>query len=324
MFFKKKNQGNTSEAPLAVTKDKHANIQDYLYSMSFLSKFVIRKKKELLDEDVKTYHELDKIKDSYNQVIDNNAKIYDAIDSIGQEFSKVGEVSEEFSEVIRKVSEVSEGAKVDVKNLKESSERVEIQFFEISHIYEEFQKGFAEIQAATQGIVGIANQTNLLALNAAIEAARAGEHGRGFAVVAEEVTQLSIGIKNLVGDVNKSMANLQESSAKLTRSLSNAGESMTESKKQMDSTETVFGDILSAVSGVRGVQEEIQSMVGNCGQLVKSIQSDMSGYEGRYNEVLDNIEGMRSLMTEKGFIYEDISNMMEQAEPLIEKIREAR
>lgn len=172
--------------------------------------------------------------------------------------------------------------------------------------------------------MGIANQTNLLALNAAIEAARAGEHGRGFAVVAEEVTQLSIGIKNLVGDVNKSMANLQESSAKLTRSLSNAGESMTESKKQMDSTETVFGDILSAVSGVRGVQEEIQSMVGNCGQLVKSIQSDMSGYEGRYNEVLDNIEGMRSLMTEKGFIYEDISNMMEQAEPLIEKIREAR
>ena len=34
-----------------------------------------------------------------------------------------------------------------------------------------------------------------------------------------------------------------------------------------------------------------------------------------------DIDGLKSLMTEKGFIYEDISNMMEQADPLIENIK---
>lgn len=324
MFFKKKNTENTVAVNVAVRADKQGSLQDYLYSMSFLSKFVISKKNELVEEEVKTFRELDKIRDGYNQVIENNTRIYDSIDSIGQEFTKVGAVSREFDQVITKVNEVSDGAKEDVENLKASSEKVGEQFSHISQIYEEFQKGFTEIQEAMQSIVGIANQTNLLALNAAIEAARAGEHGRGFAVVADEVTQLSIGIKNLVGDVNKSMENLQNSSARLTRSLNDAQESLADSRKQMDSTAAVFGEITDSVSGVRDVQEEIQNVVENCGQLVKSVQGDMSGYEGQYNNVLNDIEDMKSLMTEKGFLYEDISNMMEQAEPLIEKIRTAR
>ena len=99
------------------------------------------------------------------------------------------------------------------RDLKESSAKVETQFAEIHKIYDEFQARFDEIHATMQNIVGIANQTNLLALNASIEAARAGEHGKGFAVVADEVTKLSIGIKELVGDVNKSMDKLRKSNA---------------------------------------------------------------------------------------------------------------
>lgn len=324
MFFRKKKAEHTEAVNVAVAAEKQGNLQDYLYSMSFLSRFILHKKNELVDEEVKTFRELDKIKDGYNQVIENNAKIYDSIDQIGQEFGKVSSVSEEFNEVIEKVNTVSNGAKNDVENLRASSEKVEVQFSQIYKIYEEFQKSFAEIQSAMQSIVGIANQTNLLALNAAIEAARAGEHGRGFAVVADEVTQLSIGIKNLVGDVNKSMENLQHNSARLTDSLDDAGKSLEDSRKQMDNTAAVFGEITDSVSGVKGVQEEIHRVVENCGQFVRTIQNDMSKYEGQYNEVLSDIEDMKSLMTEKGFLYEDISNMMEQAEPLIEKIRTAR
>lgn len=324
MFLKKKKAENTETAGVAVIAEKQEKLQDYLYSMSFLSRFILHKKNELVEEEVKTFRELDKIKDGYNQVIENNAKIYDSIDQIGQEFGKVSSVSEEFNGVIEKVNTVSSGAKSDVENLRASSEKVEVQFSQIYKIYEEFQKSFAEIQSAMQSIVGIANQTNLLALNAAIEAARAGEHGRGFAVVADEVTQLSIGIKNLVGDVNKSMENLQNNSARLTNSLDDAGKSLEDSRKQMDNTAAIFGEITDSVSGISGVQEEIRRVVENCGQFVRAIQSDMAGYEGQYNEVLNDIEDMKSLMTEKGFLYEDISNMMEQAEPLIEKIRTAR
>ena len=46
-----------------------------------------------------------------------------------------------------------------------------------------------------------------------------------------------------------------------------------------------------------------------------------SAHETRYAQVQSDIDGLKSLMTEKGFIYEDISNMMEQADPLIENIK---
>lgn len=61
------------------------------------------------------------------------------------------------------------------------------------------------------------NRQKILALNASIEAARAGEAGRGFAVVAEEVQKLaqgmaviSVNIKNALGDVTKTITNLNK------------------------------------------------------------------------------------------------------------------
>ena len=47
----------------------------------------------------------------------------------------------------------------------------------------------------------------------------------------------------------------------------------------------------------------------------------MEVHETRYAQGQSDIDGLKSLMTEKGFIYEDISNMMEQADPLIENIK---
>ncbi|MBD5544645.1 MAG: hypothetical protein HDR01_10525 [Lachnospiraceae bacterium] len=318
MFWNKKKTDEIVES--AGTVERQGALDNDLYAISYLSKFVTEKKDQLMEEEAKTVQELEKISDSYAQAFENSAKVSGFIDNIGLEVTKVGDTSSQFGEIIQNVTQVSEGAMVDVENLRTSSEKVEEQFAEIAKVYDEFQKGFAEIQAAMQNIVGVANQTNLLALNASIEAARAGEHGRGFAVVADEVTSLSIGIKDLVGEVNKSMEGLQKNSEKLTQSLQGAQVALSASQEQMENTETVFKEINQSVFRVEGVQEEIKSAVNNCSRMIESIQDDMVNYEQQYNCVLENIDEMKGLLTLKGFLYEDISNMMEQTEPLIEKI----
>ena len=318
MFGKKKTTGAATPVPQVSNKKK---VEDYLTAISFLSRFVIDKKESLVEEEIKTVREIDKVKDSYTDVIEHNASIREAVDSLQKEFGKIGEISRQFTDVITGVTSVSDDAMQDIRDLKESSAKVETQFAEIHKIYDEFQARFDEIHATMQNIVGIANQTNLLALNASIEAARAGEHGKGFAVVADEVTKLSIGIKELVGDVNKSMEGLQTSSENLTHSLLDVQDALDASRTQMDTTENIFSHINDSVSGVENVHRGINEVVENCSGQVDQLREDMEAHETRYAQVQSDIDGLKSLMTEKGFIYEDISNMMEQADPLIENIK---
>lgn len=319
MFKNKKVQNNQEKNNDALT-EKNEKIKEYLESMSHMNKLVMDKEEALLEEEAGVVDEIEKVRNSYREVIDNNTQVIKSIDALETEFAKIGDISGEFNGVIQKVTEVSGGALKDIKELKDSNAKVEVQFEEIAKIYDEFQNRFDEIKAAMMNIVGVANQTNLLALNASIEAARAGEHGKGFAVVADEVTKLSIGIKELVGDVNKSVEGLQASSESLTRSLEGARKVLNMSKSQMDNTENVFSQITESVSGVENVHKEINEVIVNCNGQVEEIQRDMESYENQYERVMDNIDGLKSLMTRKGAIYEDISNMMEQTEPLIMKI----
>ena len=319
MFGRKREEVQETTVRTA-QQGKKGNVKEYLDSMSYLSRFVIEKKEALVEEEMKAIREIDKVKDSYTEVIEPNAAVSDAVDAFQTEFAKIGEISGQFNAVIQGVTTVSDGAIEDIRELKESSAKVEEQFTEIGKIYDEFQARFDEIRATMQNIVGIANQTNLLALNASIEAARAGEHGKGFAVVADEVTKLSIGIKELVGDVNKSMEGLEASSENLTKSLGGVREALDESRTQMENTEEVFQKINQSVSGVEDVHQGINQVVDHCTGKVERIQSSMDTHEKQYEQVRTNIDDLKSLMTQKGFIYEDISNMMEQAEPLIKNI----
>ena len=315
MFGKK-----TTEVKTESTVDRNKNALEDLDSMRYLCKFVMERKEDLADQEVKAVEEIERVKESYSEVIENNARVSGSIDLFEAEFKKIGEISGEFNGVIENVTGVAGSAMQDMQELKESSVKVEEKFEEISKIYDEFQQRFDEIKKTMQSIVGVANQTNLLALNASIEAARAGEHGKGFAVVADEVTKLSIDIKEMAGEVNKSMEGLQTSAENLTTSLEEAKGALGTSKEQMEHTESIFGRIHESVTTVEGVQKEITDVVEHCSGQVTDIQGDMASYENQYAQVMDKIDGLKSLMTEKGFVYEDISNMLEQADPLIKKI----
>lgn len=317
MFKKKNTQTEISKSIETPATD----VKKYISSMSYLSNFIIQKKQELENEEVKSMYEMDQVKASYDNVIQNNNNVEAAVDTLGSKVSEIREASKKFDEVADNIEDASQNAQGDMEQLEKCSRITNEKFDEIASIYEVFQSYFTKIQNAMGEIVTLANQTNLLALNASIEAARAGEHGRGFAVVAEEVNNLSKDIKSMVEEVNVSMGGLQESSVKLTDSMESAREALTTSQEQVDSTRHVFEKIGTSVSDITDVQKSIDTLAGECMDQMEELQRNMFAQGEHYTIVKDNIDNYQSLMTQKGFIYEDISNMLEQADPLLKKMQ---
>ncbi|WP_408606121.1 methyl-accepting chemotaxis protein [Anaeromicropila populeti] len=204
--------------------------------------------------------------------------------------------------------------------LRKSSDSVEESFIHIQNVFDAFQTSFAEIRRNMEDIIGIADQTNLLALNASIEAARAGEHGKGFAVVADEVNKLALEIKELVRHVDGSMSSLNLNTDKLTDSINQTNLSLKESKKQVDRTEEIMESIKIVANEVSDENEAMDTILSSCDKTIERISYDINESKQYYNKVLVNIDTLNNKITNKGFIFEDMSNILEQMEPLVNQI----
>lgn len=320
MFGRKKEKVQEMTVHTA-QQGKKGNVKEYLDSMSYLSRFVIEKKEALVEEEMKAIREIDKVKDSYTEVIEHNAAVSDAVDAFQTEFAKIGEISGQFNDVIQGVTTVSDGAIEDIRELKESSAKVEEQFTEIGKIYDEFQARFDEIRATMQNIVGIANQTNLLALNASIEAARAGEHGKGFAVVADEVKKLADEIKALIITVNDSVKAIESDTGKLSSSIEESQNVLGRSLSNVEHTYAIFDQITEAAGGAESVESQIRETVNTSEQKLEEVKHSFELEEQQFHDVLEHIEQANKLGTMKSSLFENMDNLLCQVEPMAEDLK---
>ncbi|XME02682.1 methyl-accepting chemotaxis protein [Lachnospiraceae bacterium C1.1] len=320
MFGFRKAVEETESVQKEQTPVNSHNLKDDLVGLRAFGNYVNEQKAKLQEEEVATSDELKAIRTSFNAVNDKTQEMNNSVDNFREQFNNVRSITASFDEIIEKMLATADETHTNMSKVRNSSDSVENTIAEVQSVFTEFQKSFDEIQEKVNQINGIANQTNLLALNASIEAARAGESGRGFAVVADQVNKLSSDIKTLVSSIGDSMGVLNNNNSKLMSSIDDTRKAMQESVEHVNETEEVVDNIKIVAGEIEGGNKKMSEVFAECADNVNDITNSIQTSVSYFERVEDAINDMSVNITRKGFIFENMGNILDQTDALIDRV----
>lgn len=281
-------------------------------------------RRELVQKEVDSLWEINEIGRSFGNVLKETESFQEKLQDFGENFSSIGQVSGEFLTVKDTIAQSVAHAQSGVEELKGSSMQVKTYFDEMEHTFEDLQQAVERIKLCTDKIVSIAEQTNILALNASIEAARAGERGRGFSVVAVEVKKLADEIKELTGEVDSGLQNVELGTEHLYGNITTSQKALGRSIEQVDETYEKFDEIIHSAEGATKVHGEISGVIQDSERALGMLCEFSDQIRGCYQEVMEHIGGAEKLGTTKSAMFEDIDNMMSQIPLVIDDYMEKK
>ena len=314
LFSRKKNE----EVSVEVTKtpEKKVDIKSRMKAIKEVGRFSIEQKNKLQQEEANTIQGIETIRESFSVVEDKYGAISESVANFQNEFKTIEEITQAFDEIVKKLVQTADDSHNGMENVDRSSGAVSDTIAEVEKVFEAFQASFDEIREKVEQIGGFAKQTNLLALNASIEAARAGEAGRGFAVVADEVTNLSTEIQSVVTSIFESMQALDENNNRLVESVDHTKEAIEASHDKVVETQEVVGQIKTVADEVTDQSIQMADVFKNCESSINSISDNIEDSRGYFDNVSNDIEDIKVKITKKGFMFEDMNNVLEQIDPL--------
>ena len=310
MAFWKKNRQDTK-----TLSQQEKSLEPVLHVMKTLKDY----HGELVQREVDSLWELDRIGKSFDQVLSEAENFQGRLQGFGQNFMSIEQVSGEFSEVKESISQSVVRAQGGVEELKTSSMQVDSYFKEMEATFENLQVAVEKIKRCMGKIVSIAEQTNLLALNASIEAARAGEQGKGFAVVAVEVKKLADEIKELTGEVDSGIQDVEQGTENLNGNINASQEALGESLDKVNETYKRFDEITQSAEGAASVHNEISGVIDDSKNALDSLSGFFEQIKGLNQDVVKHISHAGKLGTTKSAMFEDIDNLMAQIPPIIKE-----
>ncbi len=317
MGFFRKNKVN-EETPVKETAENENKVsfKDRMKAIREIGRFSIEQKEKLQTEEANTIHGIETIRDSFNIVEEKYADISDSVNDFQNQFKTIEQITQAFDEIVQKLVKTADDSHNGMERVDKSSGAVSETIQEVEKVFEAFQQSFDEIREKVELIGGFAKQTNLLALNASIEAARAGEAGRGFAVVADEVTNLSTEIQTVVTSIFDSMKTLDENNNRLVESVDHTKEAIEASHDRVVETQEVVGNIKNVADEVTEQSGQMGGVFKNCESSINSISDNINDSQRFFDTVSSDIDDITVLITKKGFMFEDMNNVLEQIDPL--------
>ena len=300
------------------------DLKEKIYPIIDTKQHMDKQYDKLSDEEVITSKQILKIKEAFQEVLQEVDGLNSHIEEFGDMFSSISDVADSFQTVRSDIIVSVEQAQKQVGQLKEDSQKVAERFHSMDQTFEALLTAINEIKDCTGSIIAVANKTNMLALNASIEAARAGEQGKGFAVVAGQVRALAEQIKKLVGVVNESIAHVEEETGELNTSMIQAKTALEANEKNVDTTYEIFEAIKEQADEVNHVQKDIAEAVSASQKKMNGISDFVVLSKSHYDKVLNCIEDIEESDGKKAAILEEIRNLLCQIEPLAEYIAEEK
>lgn len=288
-----------------------------LYPVLHVADSLKEYQQELVKKEVASLWELSQVGASFGGVLQEGDHFQVKLQDLGASFSNINETAEQFSQVREEIAQAVSAARGQMEELGQTTAQVQQTYDTMAETFAQLEEAIREIQRSMGKIVSIAEQTNILAINASIEAARAGQEGRGFAVVAAQVKKLAEEIKDLAGEVDNGVNDVELRAGELSQSISVSQQTLERNTGIVAQTEGSFVQITTAAENAVVVQTEIADVIGASQRELEGLRQFFDRIKNQYQAVVKHIDSASRLGTTKSAMFEDMDNMISQLPPIV-------